>query len=128
MSSQISPSCSPNVGEACAAQLASSIAASLYYNNFILEGDSEVVIHALNNPNSVRDWRISYVILDCLDSIPEASVWEAKKIKRSPNFCAHSMACWTTARFHSGSIPYSSIPSLFSSPTRGEDLLPLCLL
>jgi hypothetical protein len=51
-----------------------------------------VVIHALNNPNSVRDWRISFIILDCLDFIPDASVWEAKKIKRSFNFCAHSIA------------------------------------
>jgi hypothetical protein len=37
MSSQISPSCSPNVGEARAAQLACSIADSLSYNHFILE-------------------------------------------------------------------------------------------
>jgi hypothetical protein len=128
MSSQISPSCSPNVGEARAAQLACSIADSLSYNHFILEGDFEVVIHALNNPNSIRDWRISSVILDCLDSIPDASVWEAQKIKRSSNFCAHSIARWAVARFHSSSIPYSSIPYLFSSPARGEDLLPLCLL
>jgi hypothetical protein len=77
MSSQISPSCSPNVGKARAAQMACSIAASLSYNQFILEGEPEVVVHALNNPNSVRDWRISSVILDSLDSIPDASVWEA---------------------------------------------------
>jgi hypothetical protein len=105
MSSQISPSCSPNVGEARAAQMACLVAASLSYNHFILEGDSEVVIHALNNPNSVRDWRISSIILDSIDSIPAASVWEAQKIKRSFNFCAHSIARWATARSHSGSIP-----------------------
>jgi hypothetical protein len=128
MSSQISPACSPNVGEARVAQLACSIAASLSYNQFILEGDSEVVVHALNNPNSIRDWKISFVILDSLDSIPDASVWEAKKIKRSINFCAHSIARWAAARSHSGSIPFSSIPSLFSSPSSGEDPLPLCLL
>jgi hypothetical protein len=128
LSSQISPPCSPNVGEAHAAQLACSVAAALSFNHFILEGDSEVVIHALNNPNSVRDWRISSVILDCLDSIPDASVWEAKKIKRSSNFCAHSIAHWATARSHSGSIPFDSILSLFPSPSRGQDFLPLCLL
>jgi ribonuclease HI len=128
MSSQISPPCTPNVGEARAALLACSVAASLSYSHFIIEGDSEVVIHALNNPNSVRDWRISSVILDCLDTIPEASVWEAQKIKRSSNFCAHSIACWAAARSHSGSIPYSSIPSLFLSPASGVDSLPLCVL
>jgi ribonuclease HI len=109
LSSQISPPCSPNVGEARAAQLACSVAAALSYNHFILEGDSEVVIHALNNPNSARDWRISSVILDCLDSIPDASVWEAKKIKRSSNFCAHSIARWAAAR----SI-LAAFPSLLS--------------
>jgi hypothetical protein len=92
MSSQISPPRSPNVGEARAALMTCSIAASLSYKHFLLEGDSEVVIHVLNNPNSVRDWKISYVILDYLNSIPDASVWEAKKINRSSNFCAHSIA------------------------------------
>jgi hypothetical protein len=89
MSSQISPPCSPNVGEAQAAQLACSIASSLSYDKFILKGDSQVVVHALKNPNSIRDWRISFVILDSLYSIPFASVWEVRKIKRSINFCAH---------------------------------------
>jgi hypothetical protein len=128
LSSQISPPCSPNVGEARAAQLACYVATALSYNHFILEGDSEVVIHALNNPNSARDWRISSIILDCLDSIPDASIWEAKKIKRSSNFCAHSIARWAAASSHSGSIPFDSIPSLSPSPSRGDDFLPLCLL
>jgi ribonuclease HI len=128
MSSQISPSCSSNVGEAQAAQLACSIAAKLSYNQFILEGDSEVMVHALNNPNSIRDWRISSIILDSLDSIPDAFIWEAKKIKRSINFYAHSIARWAAVRSHFGSTPFSSIPSLFSSPPSGEDPLPLCLL
>jgi hypothetical protein len=44
LSSQISLSCSPNVGEARAAQMACLVAASLFYNHFIIEGDSEVVI------------------------------------------------------------------------------------
>jgi ribonuclease HI len=53
LSSQISSSCTPNVGEARAALLACAIAASLSFDNIILEGDSEVVVHALQNPNSV---------------------------------------------------------------------------
>jgi hypothetical protein len=129
MSSQISPPCSPNVGEARAAQLPCSLAASLSYDKFILGGDSEVVVHALKSPNSIRAWRISSIILDSLDSIPDASVWEAKKIKRSFNFRAHSVARWAAARSHFGSILFSCIPSLFSSsPFSGEDSLLLCLL
>jgi hypothetical protein len=92
LSSHISSPCSPNVGEACAALLACSVANSNSFDKFILEGDSEVVVHALQNPNSIRDWRISSVILDCLDSLPTTSVWEVRKVKRSGNFCAHSVA------------------------------------
>jgi hypothetical protein len=81
MSLQVSPSCSPNVGEARAAQFACFIADSLSYNHFILEGDSKVVIQALNNPNSVRDWMISSIILDCLNSIPDTSVGKLRRSK-----------------------------------------------
>jgi hypothetical protein len=72
LSSNLS-SCTPNVGEARAALLACSIAVSLSYDKFILEGDSEVVVLFLQHPNSVRDWMIFSVILDCLDSIPPSS-------------------------------------------------------
>jgi hypothetical protein len=82
-----------------------------------------VVVHTLQNPNSIRDWRISSVILDILDSIPITFVWEARKVKRSFNFRAHSVTCWATAGSHSGSISTSSIPFLFSSPSSGEEIL-----
>jgi hypothetical protein len=51
--SQISPSCSPNVGESLVAQLTISLASFFLINRFILEGDSEVAVHALQNPNSI---------------------------------------------------------------------------
>jgi hypothetical protein len=53
--SQISQSYSPNEGEAMAAQLAISLANSLHIDRFILEGDFELVVQALQNPNYVRD-------------------------------------------------------------------------
>jgi hypothetical protein len=84
-------------------------------DHFIIEGDSEVVINSLNNPNLIRDWRISSLILDSLEFISSASFWEARKISRSANFCTHSVARWVAARSHSGSIPLSSIPFIFSS-------------
>jgi hypothetical protein len=64
--SQISISCSPNEGEAMVAQLAISLAISLKRDRFIIEGDLEVVVLSLQNPNFVRDWRISTIILDSL--------------------------------------------------------------
>jgi hypothetical protein len=90
--SQISFSCSPNEGEAMAVQLAISLAISLKKYHFIIEGDSEVVVLSLKNPNFVRDWRISTIILNSLEYIHSISFWEVRKISRSVNFCAHSMA------------------------------------
>jgi hypothetical protein len=110
--SQISISCSPNVGEAMAAQLAISLALSLKKDRFIIEGDSEVVVLSLKNPNFVRDWRISAIILNSLESIPSTSLWEVRNISRSANFCAHSMAHWAAAGSYSGSIPMSAFPTL----------------
>ena len=73
MSSQISPPCSLNMWEALAAWLTISLACSLKLYQFILEGDSVVVIQALNHPFLDLDWRISPIILESLDSIPYAS-------------------------------------------------------
>jgi hypothetical protein len=56
--SQINPPCDPNYGEALAALLASSLASKLNLQNFTIEGDSQVVIMALQNPSIVQDWKI----------------------------------------------------------------------
>jgi ribonuclease HI len=128
LSSHISSPCTPNVCEAHAALLTCSIASSFSFDKFILEGDSKVVVHALQNSNSIRDWMISSIILDCLDTIPTTSVWEVRKVKRSVNFCAHFVTRWVAAGSHFDSIPISSIPSLFSSTSSGEDPLFVCLL
>jgi hypothetical protein len=125
--SQISHSYSPNEGEALAAQLAISIAKSLKMDHFIIEGNSKVVINFLSNPNLIRDWRISSLILDSLDSISSASFWETRKISRSANFCTHSMARWAATGSYSGSIPLSSIPFVFSSAPSADPPLS-CIL
>jgi hypothetical protein len=56
MTSQISPLCLPNMGESLAANLATSLASSLNIKRFILEGDSQIVILALQQPNIAQDW------------------------------------------------------------------------
>jgi hypothetical protein len=118
MASLISPPCSPNMGEALAAQLAISIVRSSSFDHFILEGDSLVVIQSLNSPLSDQDWRISPVILSSLQNIPSDSFWEARKINRSANFCTYSVGRWATARSLSGSIPISIT---YSTPDQGID-------
>ena len=121
MSSHISSYCSPNMGEALVAQLAISLTHSLSLDRFILEGNYIVLIQALNHPNSDFDWRISPIILESLDTIPSASLWEARKINRSANFCAHLVARWAAAKSYSGSIPFSSSFFLSSSLASGND-------
>jgi hypothetical protein len=95
-----------------ATQLAISLACSFNYNRFILEGDSVIVIQALNQSASNLDWRISPIIMNSLDIIPSTSVWEARKVNRIANFCAHSVARWVAASSHTSSIPFS-----YSTPT-----------
>jgi hypothetical protein len=118
MASLISPPFSLNMGEALVAQLAISVNGSLNLDQFILEGDFEVVIQAINFPFSNQDWRISPVIMSSLKSIPSNSLWEARKINRNANFCAHSMARCAAARSYFGSI---LISISFRSPDSGFD-------
>ena len=112
---QISPPCLPNVGEALAALLGVSLASQLYIDQFILEGDSKVVVSALQHPQISKDRRISNSISDILGSISRASFWEAKKVNRSANFCAHYVARLGRSQIFSSSIPFSSL-SLSSIP------------
>ena len=121
LASLISSPCSANEGEALAAQLAISLACSLHFERFILEGDSAVVIQSLNQTSSDSDWRISPIIKDSLETIPSASFWEARKVNRSANFCAHSVARWAAANSHTGSIPFSYSTSTTLTLSSGID-------
>jgi hypothetical protein len=103
--SQIRPSCSPVSGEALAAQLASDLASSLKLDRVILEGDSSVVISSLQNPSCVLDWHIDLIIQDTISSFPASSLWEARKINRSANFCTHYVAYRAATRVLPGCIP-----------------------
>jgi hypothetical protein len=69
-STQIQSKCTPNKGEALAAQLAVSLAATLGLDQFIIEGNSHVVILPLQQPAIVHDWRITDIIRNTLDNIP----------------------------------------------------------
>jgi hypothetical protein len=84
--------CSPNKGKALAVQLTISLASSFRLNRFILEGDSQVVILAFQQPTIVQDWRITDIIRNTLDSLPPNSSWSARKVNRSANFDAHYVA------------------------------------
>jgi len=115
VATQIQVACSSNKGEALAAQLAVSLASSLHLDRFIIEGDSQIVILALQQPNIVQDWRITDIIQQTLDMFPPDLTWSVRKVNRSANFGAHYVAHWAAARFQSSSIPTSS--SAISSAT-----------
>jgi hypothetical protein len=80
ISSLISSPYSPNMGEVLASQLTISFACSLSLNQFILEGDSAVVIQTLNHSHSDIDWKISPIVGEYLDSISSTSFWKIRKI------------------------------------------------
>jgi hypothetical protein len=82
-------------GEALAALLDASLVASLKLKNFILEGDSSIVISSLQS-TIVLDWHIEHVISDTLSTLLVSSIWEAQKVKKSANFYAHHVAYRTT--------------------------------
>jgi hypothetical protein len=90
-------------------------------NRFIIEGDSQIVILALQNLALSQDWWISSLIFD---SIPTPFSWEVRKINRRTKFCAHFAAHWTAARSFSGRIPIYP-PRPFVPIVSGKDLFSL---
>jgi hypothetical protein len=106
--SQISPSCDPIYGEALAAFLAATLVASLKLNSFSIEGDSLIVISALQAPSPVHNWQIERVIADSINIIPASCSWEARKINRSANFCAHHVTHWAALGFTLAAFPFFS--------------------
>jgi hypothetical protein len=117
-SSQISPSCDLNYGEALVAQLTLSLAATLQLKNFTLESDSQIVIFALNFHAITFDWHIKHVIANSLSMFLASTFWEARKVKRRANFFTHHVTHWAAARGFSGCIPISILffLLLLSSP------------
>jgi hypothetical protein len=105
METIINPPCQPNMGEALAGKLAFSLAISMNLSQVIIEGDSHIVIMALQHPALAQDWRISSVINHTIDSIPPQLSWSARKVDRSTNFCAHYLAQRAAAGVTTGSIP-----------------------
>jgi hypothetical protein len=117
---QIRPPCSQVNGEALAAKLATELASSMQLNQFVLEGESATVIAALHNVIPSLDSTFDHVIKDILLSFSDTSLWEARKISRNENFCAHYVAYRAPARVLPGCIP-----SLFPPPPHPSSI-PIC--
>jgi hypothetical protein len=112
-------------GEAQGALLAATLASQLQLSHFVIEGDSQIVISALLYPAIISDWHIEHLIHDTLALLSPTSKWEAKKINRSANFCAHHVATWVVAKVYLGCIPTFppiSFPSSFCSGLESPDV------
>jgi hypothetical protein len=82
----------------------------LQLEQFIIEGDSAIVIQSLINPAISLDWHINHVISETLSNFQTSSFWEARKVNRSANFCAHYAAYRAAVRVIPGCIPSSFSP------------------
>jgi hypothetical protein len=97
-------------GEAQVAKLASVLTSSLQLDKFILEGESSIVVLALQNPALRLDCHFEHIINETLSSFPVSSLWEARKINRSENFCAYYVAYSVATRVFSNCISSLSSP------------------
>ena len=107
---QVRPPCSPVYGEALVVKLAGVLASSLQLEKFILGGDSSIVVLTLQNPTLRLDWHLEHIINETLSSFLVSFLWEARKINRSANFCAHYVAYRAAATVLPGCIPSLSSP------------------
>ena len=107
---QVRPPCSQVYGEALVAKLATELASSLQLKKFILEGESNTVITALISSVCSLDTPLDLIIKETLLNFSDSSLWEARKISRNENLCAHYVAYRAAARVPLGCIPFLSSP------------------
>ena len=88
---------------------------------FILEGDSSIVVLALQNPALRLDWHFEHIINETSSSFLVSSLWEVRKINKSANFSAHYVAYRAAARVLPGCIPSLSSPPSSISICSGKD-------
>jgi hypothetical protein len=96
-------------------------------NNFILEGVSHVITDALMSPALNTNALFYHVIQETITRFLPSSLWDAKYISRSQNFCALYMVYRAAARVIPGYIPFLNSPPSSIPICSGKDppLFPL---
>jgi hypothetical protein len=102
---QYSPPYKDLYNEAQAALLAAVLARSLNLNKFSIEGHAPTVIYSIQQPSLMVDKHLISIISSIVSLMPLASLWYARNVTRSENFCSLFMAKWAAARVTSGCIP-----------------------
>lgn len=104
------PPSGPPVGEARAALLATQEAFFLPMKRITLEGDSLLVIDAINNRANGAPWQISSVIAAIHRLSSSRDLWEFCHVKCEANDLAHQVVQWAASANLEGHIPISYIP------------------
>jgi hypothetical protein len=93
------------IGEANVALLVVSFAADFGCSSILLEGNSQLIILAINKDHLFLDWLCAPVIGDIQLHLLRFDSWTALKVSRCANSRAHSVAKWAASNNMFGSIP-----------------------
>jgi hypothetical protein len=115
---QFTPPIDDVYAEAQAALLVASLASSLKLDKFVLEGNSTNVISYLQQLSLGLDKLLVSLFSKLFSLIPPSSLWDARKVNKSENFCTCYVTHWAVAR-----VIYGYIPTFFS-PSPTPSLLP----
>ena len=99
------------LAEASAAHLAVRKIHEAGFSSVILEGDSLLVIQAIQSIPNAQLWAIDNVIFYIKSILTNFSFWLASHVYRELNTAAHSVARWALNCKCSGTFPISSIPA-----------------
>lgn len=104
----------PLVGEAEAANMGVDLAHQEGFTQIILEGESEVVIKAIQQFPQQTDWWINHMVLEILTSLRLMQFWKVSHIRRSANKVLHQLARWAATEIISGGnlCTYERFPEL----------------
>ena len=83
------PNSEASFGEAFAALLAVRLAASYSCSSIHVEGDSLLIILAINQGHFLSDWPCALVIVDCRQQLSFFSTLTASKVSKYANTRAH---------------------------------------
>ncbi|KAB1227829.1 hypothetical protein CJ030_MR1G022062 [Morella rubra] len=98
---------SPLIGEAEAAKVEAELALAAGCINIVLEGDSKVIIKAIQTAPQKVDWRIDSLVSYIVSVLHLIKSWKVRHVRRSANMGVHNLALWAATEIISGGNPCS---------------------
>lgn len=89
----------PLEGEAAAAKLGIEFAWQMGYRDILLEGDSELMIKAIQNFPHCMEWRIHATVQEIVEFGRKMHSCKAIHVRRGANEIMHHFARWAAAEF-----------------------------